>query len=206
MVQSRRVSLRVGSFGLTYSTERLLWEGAQGAATSSADPARTDPALADPPPVDTAPAVESERPQSQTEASTFPLDLEAAHKRALWAAAQEQAASQQTPEAQVGAGQVSGEDAGLQQRTGQGLQASGPDPLQGPVAASQLRPEQAFDPAQAHAEEGQSAGASADGAGVQAVQSERKAALTQAMRHATQAYQTCAASFACPRPMLQAVA
>ena len=59
-VLSRRVSLRVGSFGLTYSTDRLLW----------------DP---DAPPVDPAPSVPTGRQDGQQPASSrFPQDLEAA--------------------------------------------------------------------------------------------------------------------------------
>lgn len=183
MVQSRRVSLRVGSFGLTYSTERLLWDGAQAGA-----PAAAETPQADPPPVDAAPAVESDRPQSQAEASTFPLDLEAARKRALWAAAQQQVASQQTLEGQVG-----GEAADLQLVVGQGMQANGSDP----VSASQ---------GQDQTTAGQPSVASADGAAVPTGQPGRNAALVQAMRHATQAYQACEACFASPQPMLQAVA
>jgi len=74
------------------------------------------------------------------------------------------------------------------------------------LAASQPRPDQAFDPAQDQTAQGRSPGASADGATVQASQSGRSAALVQAMRHATQAYQSCQACFASPQPMLQAVA
>ena len=76
-VLSRRVSLRVGSFGLTYSTDRLLWNP-------------------DVPPVDPAPAVETrQKGEQQPESSRFPQQLEAERIRALWASAQEQAAKSQ---------------------------------------------------------------------------------------------------------------
>lgn len=239
MVHSRRVSLRVGSFGLTYSTERLLWDGAQGAASSSADPTLADPALAnsalanpalanpaltDPPPVDPAPAVESERPQSQAEFSTFPLDLEAERKRALWAAAQEQVAREplireqgvREPVAResvartqdgVGGAQIApAQDSATQNvvaqsgaaQTGQALRRRSTD---------WIAPNAEMPGATSNAADLSSA--LKDGANAQTgqtVQGGRKTALTQAMRQATQAYQTCAASFACPRPMLQAVA
>jgi hypothetical protein len=182
-VHSRRVSLRVGSFGLTYSTDRLLW----------------DP-TAEPSPVGPASAVEPQ-PQPQQEASTFPLDLEAARKRNLWAAAQEQAAKQQTPEELVVGQQLAG-------REQVGAESAGQEPSPAPVAASQGRP----DPAQSnaaqdgHGQTGQFSGAQADGESAQADQSRSSRSLAQAMRHATRAYLACAASFACPRPMIQAVA
>ncbi|MBU1595433.1 MAG: hypothetical protein KKA55_07860, partial [Proteobacteria bacterium] len=70
-VQSRRVSLRIGSFGLTYSTDRVLWNP-------------------DAPPVEPAPAVDAQpRPGVQAAPSTFPLDLEAARRQARQAAQQQ---------------------------------------------------------------------------------------------------------------------
>lgn len=198
-VHSRRVSLRVGPFGLTYSTNRLLWDGLQGVAGAAeplpadqsgqsnqadVDAAPVDRILGDPPPVDAAPAVESERPQTRSESSTFPLDLEAARKRSLWAAAQGQAVSQiagQTEDRQTSAESVGVQGLGA-------TQTQGTDPL----AAAPPQPEQVFGPV--------------SGASAQTGQPGRKATLAQAMRQATQAYLACAAGFACPRPMLQAVA
>jgi len=76
-VHSRRVSVRVGPFGLTYSTDRLLW----------------DP---DAPPVDPAPAVTPQPlPSAPAEERSFPLDLDTARQQALWLAAQQQAQQQQ---------------------------------------------------------------------------------------------------------------
>ena len=82
--------------------------------------------------------------------------------------------------------------------------ADAPSPA--PVAGVQAQP----DPAQAE----DSTGASADGAfgawtggGADSQGNQTPGAtLRQAMRQATQAYLACARSFACPRPMLQAVA
>lgn len=188
LVHSRRVSLRVGPFGLTYSTDRILWN-------------------TDPPPVDPAPAVESEpQPGSRPEASTFPLDLEAARRRSLWAAAQDQAARQQVPEGQntgqqrIGRQNVASETAGQEQAR--------QTPGSGPVAESQARPDQAQAGQFSEANSGgaDSSGARTGGSGVQAGQSRGSRALAQAMRQATQAYRACQAGFACPRPMLQAVA
>jgi hypothetical protein len=186
-VHSRRVSLRVGAFGLTYSTDRLLWD---------ASPA-THPPTADPPPVDPAPAIESERPENRAEAGSSPLDRDAARRLGLWAAAQEQAARQLTPEGRA-AGQVAGQDPGggqvaAAQEQGQASGAS-------PVAESQAKP----DPAQGNTAQGNTA--EADGAAVQAGQARGGRALAQALRRATRAYQACASGFACARPMLQAVA
>jgi len=222
MVQSRRVSLRVGSFGLTYSTERLLWDGAQGAASSFADPTlaypAADPTRTDPPPVDAAPAVESERPQNQTESSTFPLDLEAERKRALWTAAQEQVAHEQSRANSVNA---PAKDSATQSAAAQSGAAQTSQTDQTPRRRSTDRIEpnaKAFNTEAAGAADGvvdgavELASALTNGSSAQAGQAGltdkagRKAALAQAMRQATQAYQTCAASFACPRPMLQAVA
>jgi hypothetical protein len=215
MVQSRRVSLRVGSFGLTYSTERLLWEGAQGAASA---PASLTPA--DPPPVDPAPAVEAERPQGRTESSTFPLDLEAERKRARWATVQEQVAREQaeTTQAKTGAAQnAPAQDSATKNAAAQSAAAQS-----GPGQTGQTPQRRSTDRVASHSEmpgaasgatelstaqtDGASAQAGPAGQADQVGQAGRKSALTQAMRQATQAYQACAASFACPRPMLQAVA
>ncbi|OGR34202.1 MAG: hypothetical protein A2051_03470 [Desulfovibrionales bacterium GWA2_65_9] len=229
-VHSRRVSLRVGAFGLTYSTDRLLWN-------------------ADPPPVDPAPAVESERqPDPQPEKSTFPQDLETARRQAQqWAYAQEQAARQQTLEGQAHGQQTGAQQADESQVAGQpvgeqnigGQDVVGPtaqaaqQPGAGPVAGSQGKP----DPSQKDAAlvgqtqtrrstdtispgadmagvtlPGEISGgartddARANSADARPGQSRAERALAQAMRQATQAYRACQASFACPRPMLQAIA
>ncbi|MDP3427937.1 MAG: hypothetical protein Q8S17_11250 [Humidesulfovibrio sp.] len=194
MVQSRRVSLRVGSFGLTYSTERLLWDGAQGEVSALANLA-----LADPPPVDAAPAVETERPQGRTESSTFPLDLEAERKRARWATVQKQAETEQAESAAAHSGAV--QTGQTQQRSTDRVASNAEMPgAQWPGAAADAADLSAALTDGANAQAGTSEQAR------QAAQAGRAAALTQAMRQAAQAYQACAASFACPRPMLQAVA
>ncbi len=164
LLHSRRVSLRMGAFGLTYSTDRLLW----------------DP---ESPPVDPAPAVETQpRAESQTAPGSFPLDLEAARQQALWQAAQQQA-----------------------QAEGQKARA----------ARSQVRADAAGQtPAQADSAQAGASSARAEGVGEnsqaaqtgQAGQARTERSLRQAMRQATQAYLACARNFACPGPMLQAVA
>lgn len=203
-VHSRRVSLRVGSFGLTYSTNRLLWEGLQGAATASAeqpvgeasaaapvDAISAATALTDPSPVAPAPKIESERPQNPTESSTFPLDLEAARKRAVWAAAQEQAENRQANTAQVDGAQFASAQAGERSR----------------ATATAATASQVLDPPLGQVPDQVSAATPAGtSAGAQTGQAGRTATLAQAMRQATQAYLACAAGFACARPMLQAVA
>ena len=225
-VHSRRVSLRVGAFGLTYSTDRLLWN-----AEPSPNP-HPNPHI-DPPPVDPAPAVESERPQTRPEAGTFPPDLEAARRQAQqWAYAQEQAARQQTLDGQAhgqqtGRQELSRQDIGGQDIGGQTAQAA-QQPGSGPVAGSQGKPDPSQNDAalagQAQARRSTdtfapgtelaggtlpnafSGGARTGGAGAQPGPSRAERALTQAMRQAAQAYRACQASFACPRPMLQVVA
>jgi hypothetical protein len=205
-VHSRRVSLRVGAFGLTYSTDRVLWN-------------------AEPPPVDPAPPVESEPRAGQgTQSSSFPLDLEAARRRTLWASAQEQAArhgadgpgadGQQVGGQQAARHGADGPGADGQQVGGQqvgGQQADGKQiggQVSGSLAESHAAPEaaqagQAPGPETASA---QSGNAQTGSAGARPGQSRAERALAQALRHATQAYLACQASFACPRPMLQAVA
>lgn len=168
-VHSRRVSVRVGPFGLTYSTDRLLW----------------DP---DAPPVDSAQAVTPQPlPSAPAEERSFPLDLDTARQQALWLAAQQQAQQQQA-------------QAQAQARA----DADAPSPA--PVAGVQAQPE----PTQGDASTGTSAngafGAWTGGGGDSQGNQTRGATLRQAMRQATQAYLACARSFACPRPMLQAVA
>lgn len=168
LLHSRRVSLRMGAFGLTYSTDRLLW----------------DP---ESPPVDPAPAVETQpRAESQTAPGSFPLDLEAARQQALWQAAQQQAAQQ----------------AAQQQAQAEGQKAR--------AARSQVRADPVqTDPAQAGASSARAEGVGENRQAAQtgqAGQARTERSLRQAMRQATQAYLACARNFACPGPMLQAVA
>lgn len=215
LVHSRRVSLRVGSFGLTYSTDKVLWNS-------------------DPPPVDPAPPVESERPESQPETSTFPLDLEAARKQSLWATAQERAARHENPDTpgsvpqavvrqairpdpagrppsgiQVEGPQIEslqGERRQAERRQAQGQQGVGQQgDGQGRVSratglesmlAGQTKPSPVVD----------ADGIRSDSAGLHACPSGRKTTLAQAMRQAAQAYLACANNYASARPMLQAVA
>jgi len=171
-VHSRRVSLRIGAFGLTYSTDRLLWDPAAATDAAPVDsvPA-VDPALAvDPQPTDAA----------QEPARAFPVELDTARQQALWLAAQQQAQQQQT---------------GQEARRQEARETPSPEP----VAASQAQP----DPAQA----GQASGARTEGGqSEQAAGLGRGKALRQAMRQATSAYLACARRFACPPPMLRAVA
>ncbi|MHC1700101.1 MAG: hypothetical protein AB9900_03860 [Humidesulfovibrio sp.] len=190
LVQSRRVSLRVGRFGLTYSTDRVLWSADAAPATDAT-------------PVAPAPAVESGRPDPEPETSTFPLDLEAARRRNLWAAAQERAARQLTPEADAqrpAPEQAPGRPAGRIS-----IQNIG----SGPVEPGQARPDSAqTDTAQRDTASagGQAAQTGQAGQTGQTGQTGQASPLAQAMRQASQAYLACAARFACPRPMLQAVA
>ncbi len=189
LVQSRRVSLRVGRFGLTYSTDRVLW---------SADAAPTT----EPAPVAPAPAVESGRPDPEPETNTFPLDLETARRRNLWAAAQERAARQLNPEAD--AQRPAPEQAPGRPASRISVQNIG----SGPVEPGQARPDSAqTDTAQADTEQRDTASAGGQaGQTGQTGQAGQASPLAQAMRQASQAYLACAARFACPRPMLQAVA
>lgn len=170
-VQSRRVSLRIGSFGLTYSTDRVLWNP-------------------DAPAVDPVPALESEQQSAQQAAehaasqaaqNSTPQDLEAARQQALWRAAQLQAAQQ---------------FAAQQQAQAQRQKAH--------VAANPERTARSPDQAEATSALDQGAQAAGQGSRTGPVNSERT--LRQAMRQATKAYLDCARNFACPRPMLQAVA
>lgn len=69
-VHSRQVSLRLGPFGLTYSTDRVVWNP-------------------DAPPVEPAPAVDAQpRSGAQGPPCSFPLDLEAARRQAAQQQAQ----------------------------------------------------------------------------------------------------------------------
>ncbi|MDO9632040.1 MAG: hypothetical protein Q7I92_09090 [Humidesulfovibrio sp.] len=188
-LHSRRVSLRVGAFGLTYSTDRVLWNAAPAAPTS------------DPLPVDPAPSIESERPEYPAATDTSPQDLEAARRQSLWAAVQEQAARQQTLEGQLTGRQALGQSsdgqaAGAEQGVGAelgGSQAVGQATGSGPVAETQAKP----DSAQSEKTQNDAALTNESSGGQ---------ALAQAMRRAIQAYQSCQSCFASTESMLQAVA
>ncbi|PKN06770.1 MAG: hypothetical protein CVU73_15375 [Deltaproteobacteria bacterium HGW-Deltaproteobacteria-8] len=192
-LHSRRVSLRVGAFGLTYSTDRVLWNAAPASPTS------------DPQPVDPAPPIESERPEYPAATDTSPQDLEAARRQSLWAAVQEQAARQQTLEGQVTGRQAlgqpaDGQAAGAEQGVGAELggsqavsQVVGLATGSGPVAETQAKP----DSAQSEKTQNDAALTNEPSGGQ---------TLAQAMRRAIQAYQSCQSCFASTESMLQAVA
>jgi len=211
-VHSRRVSLRVGSFGLTYSTNRLLWEGLQGAAEASAEPASTPEPTPASAPVDpiaaasilTDPSLTNPRladPRLVNPSLADPPPVDAAP-----------AVESERPQGRAESSTFPLDLEAARSRAAQAAKSYG-------TAASTW--EQPAGPAQTAAATGATA-AAAPGSPAQGVaqtaqappgnaappqpdQAGRKAALAQAMR-ATKAYLACAAGFVCPRPMLQAVA
>jgi len=210
-VHSRRVSLRVGSFGLTYSTNRLLWEGLQGAAEASAEPASApepSPASAPVDPIAAATLTDPSLTNSRLPGHILVNPKLADPPPVDATPAVESERPQGRPESStfpldLEAARSRAAQAAKSYGTASSTWEQPAGPTQAAAATDATTAAAPGSPAQGVAQTAQ--GPPGNAAPPQPDQAGRKAALAQAMR-ATKAYLACAAGFVCPRPMLQAVA